>query len=55
LQIFVGKDAFSVPILFNMGNCGNVTAGSDRDTFEQLSMWYNWMQYKGGLGERILS
>jgi hypothetical protein len=54
LQIFVGKDALPVPILFNIGNNGDVTAGDDRKTLEQLSMWYNWMQYKRGFGERIL-
>jgi hypothetical protein len=54
LQIFVGRDALSVPILFNKEVNGNVTAGNDRQTLEQLSMWYNWMQYKRGFGERIL-
>jgi hypothetical protein len=54
LQIFVGKDALPVPILFNIGNNGNVTTGDDGKTLEQLSMWYNWMQYKRGFGERIL-
>jgi hypothetical protein len=54
LQIFVGRDALSVPVLFNKEVNGNVTAGNDRQTLEQLSMWYNWMQYKRGFGERIL-
>jgi hypothetical protein len=41
LQIFVGRDALSVPVLFNKEVNGNVTAGNDRQTLEQLSMWYN--------------
>jgi hypothetical protein len=54
LQIFVGRDALSVPVLFNVGNGGNVTTGSDDITLAHLRMWYEWMQYKRGFGERII-
>ena len=45
LKIFVGKDAFSVPIRYN----GNFIAGKDIETFRHLGMWYVWMQAKRGM------
>jgi hypothetical protein len=54
LQIFVGKDTFSAPILCKLDNNNVCTAGSDAETFDQLRMWYAWMQYKRGFGESVI-
>jgi hypothetical protein len=51
VNIFVGKDSMSVPVLFNKSDA---TENSDAETFKQLLMWYCWMQYKGGFGEVLL-
>lgn len=51
INIFVGKESMSVPVLFNKGD---KTKNSDAETFKQLLMWYSWIQYKGGFGELIL-
>lgn len=53
LQIFVGKDTYSVPIWAKIEN-GICTVGSDAETFHSLGMWYAWMQYKRGFGERVI-
>jgi hypothetical protein len=53
LQIFVGKDSFSVPILCKIEN-GVCTVGSDAKTFRSLRMWYAWMQYRRWFGERVI-
>ena len=49
LNIFVGKDAFSVPIRCQIGYNGNFVAGGDKETFRHLGMWYGWMQAKRGM------
>jgi hypothetical protein len=51
VNIFVGRDSMSVPVLFNKVDS---TKNSDAETFKQLLMWYCWMQYKGGFGEVLL-
>jgi hypothetical protein len=54
LQIFVGKDTFSAPILCKLDNNNVCTVGSDAETFGQLRLWYDWMQYKRGFGEIVI-
>jgi hypothetical protein len=54
LQIFVGKDTFSAPILCKLDNNNVCTVGSDAETFDQLRMWYAWMQHKRGFGESVI-
>lgn len=49
LKIFMGKDAFSVPIRCQIGYNGNFVAGGDKETFRHLGMWYGWMQAKRGM------
>ena len=54
LQIFVGKDTISAPILCRLDNNNMCTVGSDAETFDLLRMWYAWMRYKRGFGESII-
>ena len=51
VTIFVGDNAISVPIMFDKDKPAR---NSDAKTFQQLLMWYSWMQYKGGFGEVII-
>ena len=51
VNIFIGDESMCVPLLFDRSIS---RIGNDRQTFENLRMWYSLLRVKRGIGEVIL-